>query len=75
MNVILSKIGSRIREIRMNRNMTQNELANVCNFEKANLSRIESGRTNVTIRSLQRISKALEIDIAKLFEEDLERTA
>lgn len=75
MNVVLSKIGSRIREIRTSRNMTQNELANVCNFEKANLSRIESGRTNVTIRSLQRISKALEIDIAKLFEDDLEKSA
>jgi transcriptional regulator with XRE-family HTH domain len=70
MNVTLSKLGSRIREIRMAKNMTQNELANQCNFEKANLSRIESGRTNVTLRSLHRICKALEVDIAKLFEDE-----
>lgn len=74
MNLTLTKLGSRIREIRMAKNMTQNELANQCNFEKANLSRIESGRTNVTLRSLHRICKALEVDIARLFEDELEKS-
>ena len=47
--------------------MTQNELAIRCNFEKASMSRIESGKTNVTILTLKKISEALGVQINELF--------
>lgn len=47
--------------------MTQNELAIACEFEKASLSRLESGQTNPTVKTLHRICKVLEVDIAELF--------
>jgi transcriptional regulator with XRE-family HTH domain len=65
--VLLNQLGSRIREIRKTRKMTQDALADKCNFEKGNLSRIETGQTNLTMRSLLRISQALEVPIADLF--------
>jgi len=65
--LLLSQLGSKIREIRKDKKMTQDALADKCNFEKASLSRIETGQTNLTLRSLQRISKALEVPIAELF--------
>ena len=65
--LILNQLGSRIREIRKTKKMTQDDLADKCNFEKGNLSRIETGQTNLTIRSLLRISNALEVPIATLF--------
>lgn len=65
--LVLNQLGSRIREIRKTRKMTQDALAEKCNFEKGNLSRIETGQTNLTIRSLLRISNALEVPIAALF--------
>jgi transcriptional regulator with XRE-family HTH domain len=54
----LQKIGVRIKTLRKKRGMTQQELAFLCNFEKSNMSRIEKGKTNPTILTLQKISKA-----------------
>jgi transcriptional regulator with XRE-family HTH domain len=65
-DLILKKIGTRIREIRENKGISQQDLASTCNFEKANMSRIEAGRTNFTISTLYKISQALEITIAEL---------
>lgn len=61
------KLGEKIRTIRLQRKMTQNDLAIACDFEKASMSRIESGRANPTVRTLNKISKALEIKIGELF--------
>jgi transcriptional regulator with XRE-family HTH domain len=64
---LLTGLGSRIREIRLKKGITQNELANRCNFEKASMSRIESGRSNLTFRTMHKICKALDIHITELF--------
>jgi len=65
--ILLTQLGSRIREIRKIKKMTQDDLADKCNFEKGNLSRIETGKTNLTMRSLHKISEALEVRVADLF--------
>jgi transcriptional regulator with XRE-family HTH domain len=61
---ILVTIGSRIKKIRTLKQMTQYELALLCNFEKASMSRIESGKTNVTILTLSKIGRALQVPLA-----------
>ena len=66
---LLIKMGERIKAIRISKNMTQNDLAMECDFEKASLSRIESGKSNPTIRTLYKISTALEIPIGDFFQE------
>ena len=58
-NEILLKIGLRIKELREERNISQQDLAAACNFEKSNMSRIEAGRSNFTIGTLLKISNAL----------------
>lgn len=60
------KIGQRIRELRESKGISQQNLAAICNFEKANLSRIEAGRTNPTVSTLYKISQALGITISEL---------
>ncbi len=60
------KIGQRIRELRESKGISQQNFAAICNFEKANLSRIEAGRTNPTVSTLFKISQALEISISEL---------
>jgi transcriptional regulator with XRE-family HTH domain len=62
-------MGIRIKELRQKKEMTQNELAILCEFEKASMSRIESGKTNVTILTLRKISNALDVNISELFSE------
>jgi len=63
------KLGERIKAIRVKRNMTQNDLAIACDFEKASMSRIESGKSNPTVKTLYRISTELHITLADLFAE------
>jgi len=72
---LLVEIGRRIKAIRLVKKMTQNELAMECEFEKASLSRIESGKTNITIRTLYKISKALEVPIVDFFQDKYMGTA
>jgi transcriptional regulator with XRE-family HTH domain len=60
-------LGNRIKRIRTQKNITQFKLAALCDFEKASMSRIESGKTNTTILTLRKISVALEIPVADLF--------
>lgn len=59
-------IGNRIRLLRESKGISQQVLAAMCNFEKGNMSRIESGRTNPTLTTLYKISQALEIKITDL---------
>ncbi len=63
----LSILGARIRELRIKKNMSQTDLAQLCNFEKATMSRIESGKTNVTVLTLKKISDVLRIDVHDFF--------
>ena len=64
----LIKIGEKIKTLREKRGMEQQDLAAVCNFEKSNMSRIEAGGTNMTFRTLLKISKALKVKIKDLLD-------
>lgn len=64
------KIGNRIRLLREAKNISQQDLAALCNFEKANMARLEAGRTNPTISTLFKISKALQITLSVLLDID-----
>ena len=66
-NSLHIKIGKKIKEIRELKSISQQVLDAKCNFEKSNLSRLESGKVNSTISTLEKVSKALEIDIVELF--------
>lgn len=63
---LLKQIGSRIKQKREEKGITQQELASLCNFEKSNMSRIESGGTNMTVHTLHKIATALEVNLADL---------
>ncbi len=60
---VLREIGGKIREIRGEKGVTQQDLAAGCNFEKSNMSRIEAGRSNLTIGTLLKICEVLEIKL------------
>ena len=60
-------LGKRIRALRQEKGLSQQQLATDCDFEKSNLSRIESGKTNPTTLTLLKIANALHIEIFKLF--------
>lgn len=63
----ITRISHKIKGLRINRGLTVQELALRCDMERSNLSRIESGRHNITLRSICKICNALEIEIPDLF--------
>ena len=63
----LTSLGARIKELRLNKDISQKDLAMDCDFEKSNMSRIESGKTNITILTLYKISNALDTEIKDFF--------
>ncbi len=63
---LLFEIGKNIRKKRGERNISQAELAALCNYEKSNMSRIEAGSTNLTIGTLLTIANALDSTIIEL---------
>ncbi|WP_082944188.1 helix-turn-helix domain-containing protein [Alistipes provencensis] len=56
-------ISTRIKELRKERMLTVQELAYRCDMERSNLSRIEAGRTNLTIRTMCIICNALNVNL------------
>jgi transcriptional regulator with XRE-family HTH domain len=58
------KVGKRIQEIRVEKNISQQDLAARCNFEKSNMSRLEAG---ATLSTLEVVAKALNVNITEFF--------
>ena len=61
-------IALRIRSLRKERKLTAQELAYRCDIERSNLSRIEAGRSNLTIKTLCIICNALDVPLRALIE-------
>jgi len=64
--ILQKRLGNNIRLLRTSKNISQQELATLCDFEKSNMSRIEAGKTNVTFINIVKIAKALSIDLKEL---------
>ncbi|MCT3756074.1 helix-turn-helix transcriptional regulator [Elizabethkingia anophelis] len=66
---ILIRVGKRIKELRIQKGISQVDLVARMdgNIDPTNISRIEAGRTNPTLLTLQRIANALEVNISELF--------
>ena len=60
-------IGRRIKTLRMSRDVSQLELAEVIGMSQTNLSNVESGRTASTIQVLLKIRKVLNCKLADFF--------
>lgn len=60
---IRSAIGKRIKSIRLQRDMTQQELATAAGITKANVCRVEEGKYSVGIDVLDKIAEALGVSL------------
>jgi ribosome-binding protein aMBF1 (putative translation factor) len=60
-------VGKNIQKIRESKGISQQELAAKCNFEKSNMSRLEAGRVNPTLSTLEKVAKALDVSLAEIF--------
>ena len=66
--VLLKKLGERVREIRLEKGMTQKELANSIDKDQQSIQRLEAGNMNPTIYYLREIAVGLNAELKDIVE-------
>lgn len=67
MSEILIKFGERVRQLRKEKRMSQEELADKANLHRTYIGMIERAEKNVTLINIEKIAKALEVSIQDFF--------
>ena len=62
---------SRLRQIRQVKGLSQEELADRAGLHRTYVGSVERGERNISIDNIERLAKALEIDIIELLKEEL----
>lgn len=66
---ILIKFGERVREIRKEKGLSQEELSFRADLHRTYIGMIERAEKNITLLNIEKIANALEISINDLFNE------
>ena len=66
---IKCKIGSRIKELRGGKQMSQKDLSYAANLDRSYIASVENGQRNISIINLEKISKALDVSLSNLFKD------
>lgn len=72
--MILNTIGKKIYKYRKKLNYSQEDLAKLVQIDRSQLSRIEQGKVNITIETLEKISIALKLEPCILLENKTYKT-
>ena len=65
---ISKKLGQRLKELRSQKKMSQGDIARALGVHRAYISGIERGARNPTLANIERIAKALGVEVSKLLE-------
>jgi ribosome-binding protein aMBF1 (putative translation factor) len=60
------KFGKKVREIRTQKGLSQEQLAHDANVHRTYIGMIERAEKNITLVNIEKIAKALNIEIAEL---------
>ncbi len=67
---IQEKIGLRIRELRTEKNLTQEAVAWRSEIDRTFMNHVENGKRNISVQSLEKISKGLQISLKDFFNDE-----
>jgi transcriptional regulator with XRE-family HTH domain len=67
---VRKSVGARIKNLRKEKNFTQQMLSDFSGIERTFISHIEKGKRNVTIETIQTITSALQVSIKYFFDYD-----
>lgn len=65
-NDILIAFGQRIKELRLKKDLTQEQFAHLCHLHKNYIGMIERGERNPSLKNIETIAVAFEISISDL---------
>jgi len=64
---VRERVGWNVRRIRVERGMSQDQLAYAADVERAYIGYLERGNRNATIDTIQKVAKGLGRDVSELF--------
>jgi transcriptional regulator with XRE-family HTH domain len=67
MQGIEKRFGERVRQLRTKKGWTQDEFADISGFHRAYIGTVERGETNISIRNIETLAKALAVKLSDLF--------
>lgn len=62
----LESLGKNIRQLRLEKGLSQEALADLCGLHRTYMGGIERGERNVSLLNIVRIAKALDVNITEL---------
>ena len=62
-----SNLGEKLKLLRTRRGITQGDLAQVLNLSKGQVSNLENGRRNLSLRQLEKICEFFKVDMSYFF--------
>jgi transcriptional regulator with XRE-family HTH domain len=63
----IRSLGNQIKRLRLQNEYSLLEFSLILEIDKSSLTRIESGRTNPTVKTLKRIADKLNVKVSELF--------
>jgi transcriptional regulator with XRE-family HTH domain len=63
---ILMRFGQRVRELRQQRDLSQEEFADICGLDRTYVSGIERGKRNISLKNIAAIAKAFDLTVEQL---------
>lgn len=64
---VLVLFGERVRELRTQKNLSQEQLANLADVHRTYIGMIERAEKNITLINIEKIAKALQIELKDFF--------
>ena len=61
------KFGKRLRYLRRDRDMTQEQLSELTDISVHFISRLETGQSSPSLETIVKLAKALDVEVAELF--------
>ncbi len=68
---IKQKIGQRIKELREQKKISQKDLAYTSDIDRSYIASVESGKRNISIVNIEKISLAMEVSVQEFFNSNL----
>lgn len=66
---ILKRFGLTIKRLREKKGISQEKLGEICDLHRTYIGMIERAEKNVTLKSIEKLAKALEMEISEIFVE------
>jgi transcriptional regulator with XRE-family HTH domain len=68
-NVLLKRVGARIRKVRLDKGFSQESLALAAGLDRSYIGGVERGERNISVVNLVRLAKALAVPASNLLED------